>query len=355
MTHKEYSSDEIRIPTETLVKEFISVMPPELFRLYLKTKTDYIIVKKSTYEEMVIEKNRRTERENLLQRTAMLNSKGIELEKLKDVDGAIKVYEENIAIGYPASHSFDRLRILYRKKGDILNEKRVLCRRYEVYNLPSEELKKELDKIDNKIKGIKPEYKFPQKANPSKPESIPLGIQYQKIIKLLPEFNFYHDKPEEESTNIYLFRNPIFVNDEIYKPILWQIQRKFKEYISTAKKFESNYDLVSASDIYEKIIAEQYYHTEPYDRLQKLYFKAHLIDECKRVLVQAIEYFSTLREKQKSHVLEMGAKYGKLEYVHQMINDNKKIFYYGGAFELYNPFPILLTWEQKMVKLKSLS
>ena len=342
------SSDEIKIPVKVLIEEFISVMPKDLFRLYLKTNCDQITIKKSIYDSMVVEKNRRAEQQYLLQRTTMLNNKGIEFEKNKDIEGAIRAYEENIKLGCLASHSFDRLGILYRKRGDITNEKRVLCRRYEVYNLSSEELKKELDKIENKVKGIKPENKLPQRANPSKPESLPLGIQYQKIVKLLPEFNFYHDKPEEESTNIYLFRNPIYVNDKTYKPILWQIQRKFKEYIAVAKKFEADYDLASASDIYEQIIAEQYYHTEPYEKLQRIYFMAHLIDDSKRVLSQAIEYFSALKEKQKLHILELGAKYGKLEYVYQMINENKKIFYYGGAFELYNPFTIISKWEQKL-------
>jgi hypothetical protein len=346
------SSDEIKIPVKVLIEEFISVMPKDLFSLYLKTNCDQITIKKSIYDSMVVEKKRRAEQQDLLQRTATLNNKGIELEKNKDIEGAIRVYEENIRLGYLASHSFDRLRILYRKRGDIINEKRVVCRRYEVYNLPSEELKKELDKIENKVKGIKPENKLPQKANPSKPESLPLGIQYQKIVKLLPEFNFYHDKPEEESTNIYLFRNPILVNDKTYKPILWQIQRKFKEYIVVAKKFEADDDLASASDIYEQIIAEQYYQTEPYDKLQRIYFMANLVDDSKRVLSQAIEYFSALKEKQKLYILELGAKYGKLEYVYQMINENKKIFYYGGAFELYNPFTIISKWEQKLSKIK---
>lgn len=348
----EDSSIEIKISVKDLIKDFIGVMPEDLFRLYLKTNCTEIIIKKSTYDSMVAEKKRRSDQQDLLQRTAMLNNKGIELEKKKDIEGAIRVYEENIKLGSRASHSFDRLGILYRKRGDIINEKRVLCRRYEVYNLPSDDLRKELEKIDNKVNGVKPEYILPEKANASEPESVPLGIQFQKLIRLLPEFNFYCDKPEEENTNNYLSRNPVFVNDKTYKPILWQIQRKFREHISLAKKFESNYDLASASNIYEKIIAEQYYQTEPYDKLYRLYVKAKLTDEAKRVLSYSIENFTKLKEKQRAYIIELGTKYGKSDYVHQIINDNKKLFYYGGAFELYNPFPIISIWEQKMPKLK---
>jgi hypothetical protein len=353
LTHLKDNSDDIIIPKKMLTDEFIGVMPEDLFILYLKTDSDHISINKSIYESMVAEKNKRAQQQNLISRTAMLNNKGIELEKSNDIDGAIEVYEENIKLGAQASHSFDRLRILYRKRGDVLNEKRVLSRRYEVYNLSSEELKKELERIDIKVVGIRPKPKLPQKANPSKPLSTPpLGIQYQKTITLLPEFNFYYDKPDEESTNSYLFRHPILVNDKLYKPILWQIQRKFKELLETAKKFEADDDLASSSDIYEKIIAEQYYQTEPYDKLQRIYFKAHLVDDSIRILSNAIEFFSLLREQQKIYVLKLAEKYGKLEYAHQMINENKKIFYYGGAFELYNPFTITLTWEQKISKLK---
>lgn len=184
------SSDEIKISVKVLIEEFISVMPKDLFSLYLKTNCDQITIKKSIYDSMVVEKNRRAEQQDLLQRTAMLNNKGIELEKNKDIEGAIRVYEENIKLGYLASHSFDRLRILYRKKGDIINEKRVLCRRYEVYNLPSEELKKELDKIENKVKGIKPGNKLPQKANPSKSESPPLEFNIRKLLSFCQNLIF---------------------------------------------------------------------------------------------------------------------------------------------------------------------
>lgn len=55
------------------------------------------------------------------------NNNGIELEKSGDIDKAISIYEENIAGDcYPATHSFDRLMILYRKRKDYDNEIRVI-------------------------------------------------------------------------------------------------------------------------------------------------------------------------------------------------------------------------------------
>lgn len=45
--------------------------------------------------------------EDLLEKTASLNNQGITLEREGKVEEAIKVYEENITLGYPAHHSYD--------------------------------------------------------------------------------------------------------------------------------------------------------------------------------------------------------------------------------------------------------
>lgn len=54
------------------------------------------------------------------------NNRGIELEKLGQIDEAIKVYEKNISIGYLATHAYERLRIIYKRRKDPANELRVL-------------------------------------------------------------------------------------------------------------------------------------------------------------------------------------------------------------------------------------
>ena len=47
-------------------------------------------------------------------------------EKTGDIDGAIALYEENISDTYPATHSYDRLMVLYRRRKDYYNELRVI-------------------------------------------------------------------------------------------------------------------------------------------------------------------------------------------------------------------------------------
>lgn len=69
----------------------------------------------------------------ILSKTAELNNIGINCEKKGDIKGAIEAYEENIKIGYQATHSYDRLRIIYRKMHDWDNMDRVIKRYADVF------------------------------------------------------------------------------------------------------------------------------------------------------------------------------------------------------------------------------
>lgn len=70
-----------------------------------------------------------------LHETARLNNIGIAAEKSGNIEKAIDAYEQNISIGYKADHAFNRLRVLYKKRGDFKNMKRVLLRYAEVFGL----------------------------------------------------------------------------------------------------------------------------------------------------------------------------------------------------------------------------
>ncbi len=61
-----------------------------------------------------------------LKACARINNKGTSYEKQGKIKLAIKTYEKNIEGDcYPATHSFDRLMVLYRKAKDYQNELRV--------------------------------------------------------------------------------------------------------------------------------------------------------------------------------------------------------------------------------------
>ncbi|MDR0605706.1 MAG: tetratricopeptide repeat protein [Bacteroidales bacterium] len=309
----------------------------------------YITVPKSDYDFILKQIESQNQRNYILQQTAALNNKGIELEKQGKIDEAIEVYEENIKLKERATHAYERLMILYHKRGDFENEKRVIKVAINVYSDGCDSYKKRLDKLENTY--VKPEIILPASSIPFSISGIPLGVRFEQTIKLLPEFNFYYDLPENETTVIYLWKHRDLINDEKYKPEIWKIQGELGNLLAMAKKHEDNGNLDEAAIIYERLISEKDYHTIPYDRLVKIYSKAKLkLDEI-RVLEYSINHFSELRKRQKEYVLYLAAKYGKLDFANERIVNNKKITYYGGAFELYNPYPIVEKWEEQLKKI----
>ena len=66
------------------------------------------------------------ENKERLQRCVELNNLGIAYEKENNIDKAITAYEQNILLRYPASHSYNRLMVIYRKQKDYKNELRVI-------------------------------------------------------------------------------------------------------------------------------------------------------------------------------------------------------------------------------------
>jgi hypothetical protein len=328
----------------------------------------------------------------MIDRVAELNNKGIQLEKDGDIQGAIQVYEENIRLEYPATHSYERLMVLYRKNKDVQNEKRVIEIAIKVFSNANKqgaeraindnpELEKEilsaltdckrvigkngmycfipsdifvyqnrLKKIENGV--LYEEISFPIQSTPFNVDGVPLGIQFENIIKLLPEFNFYVDLSENENTNDYLYKHRGLVNDEKHKLEIWRIQNLFNSLITDAERYETIGLLDKAAVVYEQIIAEKYFLHTPYDRLIKIYSKAKLKSDERRVLEFSIKHFTELKNRQKEYVIQLATKYGKLDFANDRINNNKKISYYGGAFELYNPYPIIETWVKRLSKLK---
>ena len=85
-----------------------------------------------------------------LQKTAFLNNIGISYEKEGLIDKAIETYEECAKVGYKASHCYDRLRILYKKRKDFDNMNRIIARKTEVYSQPLSWVEEEIDKYFDK-------------------------------------------------------------------------------------------------------------------------------------------------------------------------------------------------------------
>ncbi len=85
-----------------------------------------------------------------LNSTAERNNKGIVFETKGNIDDAIKIYEENIEVGYTAIHSFARLMVIYRKLKKYDDEIRVINKAIEIFTRENEKrLKAAFDKPDN--------------------------------------------------------------------------------------------------------------------------------------------------------------------------------------------------------------
>ena len=94
----------------------------ELSEKAIMQRRDYIKMPKSDYDEMMSY----LKIYNSLEETASNNNNGILAEKEGRIDDAIRIYENSILDEYPATHSYDRLMILYRKRKDYDNEIRVI-------------------------------------------------------------------------------------------------------------------------------------------------------------------------------------------------------------------------------------
>lgn len=70
-----------------------------------------------------------------LQQTTDNNNKGIALEKEGNIASAIEVYEVNLKIGYPATHSYKRLMVIYHKEKRYEDEIRVIKKAISMFSL----------------------------------------------------------------------------------------------------------------------------------------------------------------------------------------------------------------------------
>lgn len=162
---REPNDDEIKLPVEGFFNKYIKGLIPvynpddlmhnEIVSRVDKTMNDsdcegynYFVLLKSDYKHIEERHNKLVEDERKLYKTAELNSEGKNFEKEGNINEAIKCYEENIKLGYPASHSYERLMVLYRKLKDPENEKRIIKIAIDIFSGKKEDYKKRLEKLE---------------------------------------------------------------------------------------------------------------------------------------------------------------------------------------------------------------
>ncbi|MCQ2317807.1 MAG: hypothetical protein MJZ90_02640 [Bacteroidales bacterium] len=306
-----------------------------------------IAIPKDKWDEALTKKQVIDNNNWIIDETARLNNIGIAQEKDNDIDGAISTYETNIKLGGNALHSYDRLIILYHKRGDFENEKRIIKLKINKFGDDDLSLKKRLDKLN----GVAPVKIYPQKANVYIKIDITLGKRYEDAVKGLPEFNFYYDIKEDETAISYMSRHSEFCKREDLA-IIWDVEKEMKDLVDMATKYENQYMYDKAADVYERIIAEEYINTTPYESLRKIYAASKLMDDEIRVLNRAINHFTKLECRQKEHVLKLATKYNKLSFAQERIDNQQSISYYNGACVLYKHYKKVDDWKLRLEKLQ---
>lgn len=122
----------------------------ELLREYYRAILngyDNMKIKYKVYNQILKQKEDLDLHNFRINETARLNNLGIMLEEKGEIDTAISVYEENIKIGYSATHSFDRLMIIYHKLKQYNNERRVIEIAIRIFT--NENNKRMVNAIDN--------------------------------------------------------------------------------------------------------------------------------------------------------------------------------------------------------------
>ena len=343
----------IRVMDDSNIKTIICLEDDDIMEFHdlefraMREGKEFVLYSKDKWEKALAEREKLNLLDQLMFSTARLNNKGIELEKAGDIQSAIKVYEENVKlyednvdIGFLARHQYDRLIILYHKLKDYENEKRILNKAVVLF--PDDTgYKKKLAVLNGS---------FEEKAITSAPKEIVRtdnwGEIWEKRILEVPEFDFYFE--QETNPNKYSYS---FTETERIFSSVWEVQKHFKTIEHEAKAAEDLGELEQAVKLYEQMVAERYYMPSPYDRLIKIYSKAKLHEEEIRILKIGIDHFKQLREKRLAYVMYLAHKYHAVEFAQERINNGKKITYYNGLFELYNPFPIVEKWELRLQKL----
>ena len=129
------SDEEVKAETEGGKYKRLNL---EYGKLLENSDSNFNLIKKYRKELSKIENN-------LVNR----NLKGIKLEKEGKIDKAIKLYEKNIEEEFDGSHPYERLAIIYSKKGSLEDEIRVLEKAVWVFeNIVYKDRSDRLPKLD---------------------------------------------------------------------------------------------------------------------------------------------------------------------------------------------------------------
>ena len=152
---REPNSDEVKVPLEGLVEKYGTAITDDIFKQIQdcrKKGYNNVILKQSTFNELQSSSKQISDRWDSwdLARTHYLNGKY--LEKSENVDAAIEAYEEALKYEPTAHNMYKRLLVLYRRRKEFENEKRVIKLAIKVF---SNEREMRLDRAIKEIPELK--------------------------------------------------------------------------------------------------------------------------------------------------------------------------------------------------------
>lgn len=120
------------------LQQYFPIMNDEMSANYLAehlmNDSKWFTVKTSLLNEWEKKLSAYKNDEKNLHQTATNNNEGIAFEKQGDTASAIEVYEKNLEMEYPATHSYIRLMIIYHKEKRYEDEMRVIKKAIEVFS-----------------------------------------------------------------------------------------------------------------------------------------------------------------------------------------------------------------------------
>ena len=284
-----------------------------------------------------------------------------DLEKNNDFQSAINLYLENIDYckrdKYVNNlnnyvHDIDRIIILYGKLK--LNEELKSFLENVISEYPKYEGVSKWKIRLSKLNSVKLD--ISNTLNPAKikhpiPGNPTIGTRIRQYKCNIREFNFYYDMPIGMDTSEYIWIH----KDECIpanKAELSKLKKMFEKLEEKGKVAENEGNYKKAIEVYEKMIAEECEDEFPFERLMLIYKKLKWKEQEIDILTRAVQYFSDLKSNQKEYVLNLARKYNMERKALEYISADKKIYYFGGAFTLYNPYLKIEKWKERLEKAK---
>lgn len=250
-----------------------------------------------------------------------LRSRASSLEKEGRLQEAIEEYSRSILFGEASlylslnnyAHDINRLVVLYNKtkqKAMLSDFLEVMISKYP----DSENAQKWAERLSS-IKDNKPQFDEFKLEDVRKMaiDNPTIGEKFQALLNTFPKFNFYYDMPKEMNTFEYLsIKKPVPFEKSVE---LKKFKDSFESILNTAKIAENQNNLKVAISIYEKLVHEECFDTEPYERLMIIYRKLRWETEEKRIIQTAISFFSNIKEKQRKSILSLAQEFNMMEAV----------------------------------------